>query len=128
MYVFPFLPTSHPWSMQGTNTLSFRAIANHYGIKRYLDETKRLYSVLEDRLAGKRENPATTEGGKTQGGERDYVVGQGKGKYSFVDINSTLSPMSRSGVHRTAIIDGLSLSYSRLSLSLGPNAQMGRCG
>jgi hypothetical protein len=124
--------------MQGTNTLSFRAIANHffryapekipYGIKRYLDETKRLYSVLEDRLAGKRENPATTEGGKTQGGERDYVVGQGKGKYSFVDINSTLSPMSRSGVHRTAIIDGLSLSYSRLSLSLGPNAQMGRCG
>ncbi|KAI5452908.1 Glutathione S-transferase 2 [Naganishia albida] len=57
-----------------------------YGINRYIAETKRLYSVLEDRLAGKRENPASADG-KTSGGEREYIVGKGKGKYSFVDIN-----------------------------------------
>lgn len=61
-----------------------------YGINRYIAETKRLYSVLEDRLAGKRENPASADG-KTSGGEREYIVGKGKGKYSFVDINSMLS-------------------------------------
>jgi len=41
-----------------------------YGVKRYQDETKRLYSVLESRLTG-----------------RDYLAGPGKGKYSIVDIN-----------------------------------------
>ncbi|KAJ9092714.1 hypothetical protein QFC19_008639 [Naganishia cerealis] len=53
----------------------------------YREETKRLYSVLEDRLAGRREDPATSEDGKTHGREREYVVGKGKGKYSFVDVN-----------------------------------------
>lgn len=40
-----------------------------YGIKRYHDETVRLYSVLEAGLEG-----------------RDYLVGDGKGKYSLADM------------------------------------------
>jgi len=42
-----------------------------YGQKRYLDETKRLYGVLEIRLAN-----------------RDYLAGPGKGKYSIADIKT----------------------------------------
>lgn len=53
-----------------------------YGIERYIKETDRLYSVLEDRLAGKRENPE-----KGQAQPRDYLVGAGKGKYSVADMN-----------------------------------------
>ena len=40
-----------------------------YGIKRYHDETVRLYTVLEAGLEG-----------------RDYLVGDGKGKYSLADM------------------------------------------
>lgn len=40
-----------------------------YGIDRYINETKRLYSVLDKHL----EN-------------RDYLVGEGRGKYSIADI------------------------------------------
>ncbi|KAH8921569.1 glutathione S-transferase C-terminal-like protein [Atractiella rhizophila] len=40
-----------------------------YGINRYAAETKRLLEVYEKRLEG-----------------RDYLVGEGKGKYSFADI------------------------------------------
>jgi len=42
-----------------------------YGKKRYLEETKRLYGVLEIRLA-----------------DRDYLAGSGKGKYSIADIKA----------------------------------------
>lgn len=42
-----------------------------YAKNRYLNETKRLYSVLESRLQG-----------------RDWLVGPGKGKYSLADINA----------------------------------------
>ncbi|KDQ14869.1 hypothetical protein BOTBODRAFT_32225 [Botryobasidium botryosum FD-172 SS1] len=42
-----------------------------YGIKRYQDETRRLYSVLESRLTG-----------------REYLAGPGKGTYSIVDIST----------------------------------------
>lgn len=42
-----------------------------YAIKRYVDETKRLYSVLNSRLAG-----------------RDYLVGEGRGKYTLADIKT----------------------------------------
>jgi len=45
-----------------------------YGAKRYLDETRRLASVYETRLA--------SEGG------RDYLVGDAKGKYSWADVVS----------------------------------------
>ncbi|KAH7103436.1 glutathione S-transferase [Auriculariales sp. MPI-PUGE-AT-0066] len=41
-----------------------------YAINRYLDETKRLYSVLDARLDG-----------------REYLAGPGKGKYTIADIN-----------------------------------------
>ncbi|KAF5372564.1 hypothetical protein D9758_005165 [Tetrapyrgos nigripes] len=44
-----------------------------YAKKRYLDETKRLYGVLNIRLS--------------QGGGRDWLVGPGRGTYSIADIN-----------------------------------------
>lgn len=37
-----------------------------YGIDRYINETKRLYRVLDDRLK-----------------DRDYLVGDGRGEYSI---------------------------------------------
>ena len=45
-----------------------------YAKNRYLDETKRLYGVLEIRLS--------------EGDGRDYLVGAGRGKYSLADIKS----------------------------------------
>ncbi|PWN53625.1 glutathione S-transferase [Violaceomyces palustris] len=42
-----------------------------YAIKRYRDETLRLYSVYEKHLEG-----------------RDWLVGEGKGKYSIADMNA----------------------------------------
>ncbi|KIK66777.1 hypothetical protein GYMLUDRAFT_218224 [Collybiopsis luxurians FD-317 M1] len=42
-----------------------------YAINRYLDETKRLYNVLEIRLSQ----------------ERDWLVGPGRGMYSIADMN-----------------------------------------
>ncbi|KAG7553578.1 hypothetical protein FFLO_03010 [Filobasidium floriforme] len=70
--------------MQGQANHFFRYAPEKipYGIKRYQDETARLYSVLEDRLAGKRESNGSS------GEPRDFVVGAGKGKYSIVDMNA----------------------------------------
>ncbi len=43
-----------------------------YAKKRYIDETKRLYGVLEIRL----------------GEGRDYLSGPGRGKYTLADIKA----------------------------------------
>ena len=43
-----------------------------YAKDRYLNETKRLYGVLEIRL--------------NEGGGRDFLAGPGRGKYSLADI------------------------------------------
>ncbi|KDQ29264.1 hypothetical protein PLEOSDRAFT_1055238 [Pleurotus ostreatus PC15] len=57
-----------------------------YAINRYIEETKRLYGVLEIRLTG-----------------RDWLVGPGKGQYSIADIN--VIPWIR--VHSYAGIENL---------------------
>lgn len=51
-----------------------------YAKKRYLNETIRLYAVLEERLEG-----------------RDWLVGSGKGQYSLADINAYPWWVSRLG-------------------------------
>lgn len=43
-----------------------------YAAKRYIDETKRLFQVYEDRLAEE-------EG-------REFLIGEGTGKFSYADI------------------------------------------
>ncbi|KAJ7510958.1 putative glutathione S-transferase [Mycena galericulata] len=57
--------------MQGQANHFFRYAPEKipYAIKRYQDETHRLYSVYETRLA-----------------DREYLVGPGKGKYTIADI------------------------------------------
>jgi len=57
-----------------------------YGKKRYQEETRRLYGVLNIRLNG-----------------REYLVGAGKGKYSIADIN--VFPWVR--IHKHAGIETL---------------------
>jgi glutathione S-transferase len=44
-----------------------------YAQKRYVDETKRLYGVLQIRLGN---------------GNREWLAGSGKGKYSIADANA----------------------------------------
>lgn len=59
--------------MQGQANHFFRYAPEkiEYGIKRYQNETKRLYSVLEERLQG-----------------REYLVGKDGGKYSVADMST----------------------------------------
>ncbi|GAA6023515.1 hypothetical protein JCM10207_005700 [Rhodosporidiobolus poonsookiae] len=45
-----------------------------YAAKRYIDETKRLFQVYENRLA--------------EGEGRDFLAGQGRGRFSYADIAS----------------------------------------
>ncbi|KAG8739296.1 glutathione S- transferase, nitrogen catabolite repression regulator [Ceratobasidium sp. 428] len=59
--------------MQGQANHFFRYAPEKipYGINRYITETKRLYSVLNDRLT-----------------DREYLVGPGNGQYGLADINA----------------------------------------
>jgi len=57
-----------------------------YAINRYIEETKRLYGVLEIRLK-----------------ERDWLAGAGRGKYSVADVN----PLPWVRVHSYAGIESL---------------------
>ncbi|KAF9462577.1 glutathione S-transferase [Collybia nuda] len=59
--------------MQGQSTHFHHAAPEviPYARKRYFDETKRLYGVLDIRLAN-----------------RDYLAGEGRGKYSLADIKA----------------------------------------
>lgn len=59
--------------IQGQSNHFFRYAPEkiQYGIVRYQNETKRLYSVLETRLQ-----------------DRDYLAGHGRGKYSIADIST----------------------------------------
>jgi glutathione S-transferase len=61
-------PTSHAFSVNHFGRYAPEDIP--YAKKRYLDETKRLYNVLEIRLQ-----------------ERDWLAGPGRGKYSLADLN-----------------------------------------
>lgn len=59
-----------PMQGQANHFRNYTAEKIEYGITRYLNETKRLYSVLDGRLK-----------------DRDFLAGPGKGKYTIADIN-----------------------------------------
>lgn len=59
-----------PMQGQANHFVKFAPEDIPYGKKRYVDETKRLYNVLEIRLK-----------------DRDYLAGPGRGTYSLADIN-----------------------------------------
>ncbi|PPR05367.1 hypothetical protein CVT24_007981 [Panaeolus cyanescens] len=59
------------WIGTHARTIKAAPVELPYAIKRYFDETERLYSVLEIRLA-----------------DRDFLAGPGKGQYSLADINA----------------------------------------
>ena len=54
-----------PMQGQANHFVRYAPERIEYGVKRYTNETRRLYSVLEERLK-----------------DREYLVGKGKGKYS----------------------------------------------
>lgn len=60
-----------PMQGQANHFVRYAPQTIDYGIKRYQNETKRLYSVLEERLQ-----------------ERDFLAGKGRGKYSLADITT----------------------------------------
>jgi len=60
-----------PMQGQSAHFNTFASEDVPYGKKRYLDETKRLYGVLEMRLK-----------------DRDWLVGPGRGKYSLADTKT----------------------------------------
>ena len=73
MMTWVFFQNAGVGPMQGQANHFVRYVPEtiEYGIKRYQNETKRLYSVLEDRLR-----------------DRDYLAGKGRGKYSIADITT----------------------------------------
>ncbi|GAA5824009.1 hypothetical protein JCM11251_003378 [Rhodosporidiobolus azoricus] len=65
-----------PMQGQAGHFLGAAPVKDKYAAKRYIEETKRLLSVYEDRL---------NEG---EDGGREYLAGEGKGRFSFADIVS----------------------------------------
>ncbi|TNY20580.1 glutathione S-transferase [Rhodotorula diobovata] len=65
-----------PMAGQAGHFLNAAPVKDVYAARRYIDESKRLLQVYEGQLAG-------------GGGEgRDYLVGEGRGKFSYADIAS----------------------------------------
>lgn len=63
---------------QAGHFLNAAPVKDVYAARRYIDESKRLLQVYEGQLAG-------------GGGEgRDYLVGEGRGKFSYVRDPSLL--------------------------------------
>jgi len=60
-----------PMQGQANHFVRYAPEQIQYGKDRYINETKRLYGVLEKHLEG-----------------RDWLVGEGKGKYSIADCNA----------------------------------------
>ncbi|KAF8340274.1 glutathione S-transferase [Cantharellus anzutake] len=60
-----------------------------YAINRYTNETKRLFTVLDDRLK--------------EGEGRDYLVGSGRGRYSIADISAWTWKWSYAGIDSETI-------------------------
>ncbi|KAL1796513.1 hypothetical protein ACET3X_005053 [Alternaria dauci] len=60
-----------PMQGQANHFVRYAPEEIEYGMKRYKNETKRLYSVLEARLQ-----------------DRDYLAGKGHGKYSIAEITT----------------------------------------
>ncbi|KAM0746518.1 glutathione S-transferase [Meredithblackwellia eburnea MCA 4105] len=60
-----------PMQGQANHFNKYAPVKIQYGIDRYQNETRRLYSVYEKQLKGK-----------------DFLVGEGKGKFSYADIVS----------------------------------------
>ena len=60
-----------PMQGQANHFVRYAPEKIEYGVKRYQNETKRLYSILEARLE-----------------DRDYLAGKGRGKYSIADITT----------------------------------------
>jgi glutathione S-transferase len=60
-----------PMQGQSNHFVRYAPEKIEYGIKRYTNETKRLYSVLEGRLQ-----------------DRDFLAGKGRGKYSIADMST----------------------------------------
>ncbi|GJN92300.1 hypothetical protein Rhopal_005330-T1 [Rhodotorula paludigena] len=63
-----------PMAGQAGHFLNAAPVKDVYAARRYIDEAKRLLSVYETQLS--------------QGDGRDYLVGSGRGKFSYADIAS----------------------------------------
>ena len=80
--------------MQGQANHFFRYAPEKipYAIKRYHDETVRLYGVLEIQLSG-----------KYTGVQKEYLAGDGKGKYTWADMSVSPAPPSSSTLLSTCV-------------------------
>ncbi|KAF8964194.1 glutathione S-transferase [Flammula alnicola] len=89
-----------PMQGQSNHFQRFTPMDIPYAKKRYLDETERLFGVLQLRLA-----------------ERDFLAGPGKGKYSIADINAFpwIAGHQFSGIETLEKWPGLNSWFERIS-------------